>query len=122
MIVQLVDATVFSKVEITLNGLTLGRSISNDIYLEDPSVSQKHAKLEAKELKDGTIIYLLKDLQSTNQTFINGNPINESLLADQDIINIGTNTFKFINEDADSLAQTKVFKKSWIPGMFYLKD
>jgi len=122
MLVQLVDNTVLSKVEITLKGLTLGRSVSNDIYLEDPSVSQKHAKLEAKELKDGTIIYLIKDLESTNHTFLNGNQVNESLLSDQDIILIGTNTFKFINEDANSLAQTKVFKKSWIPGMFYLKD
>jgi len=67
------------------------------------------------------VVYLIKDLQSTNHTFLNGNPVNESLLSDQDII-IGTNIFKFINEDADSLAQTKVFKKSWIPGMFYLKD
>jgi len=122
MLVQLVDNTVINKVEVNLDGLTIGRSVSNDIFLEDPSVSQKHAKIEAKELKDGTIIYLLKDLESTNHTFLNGNQVSESLLSDQDIILIGTNNFKFINEDADSLAQTKIFKKSWIPGMFYLKD
>lgn len=122
ILAQLVDGNIFNKVEITKNGLTIGRSTSNDINLEDPSVSQKHAKIEIKELKDGTLIYFIHDLKSTNKTFVNGKNIAEAVLSDQDIIVIGTMNFKFINENEHDLEKTKMFKKSWIPGMMYLED
>lgn len=121
-LVQLVDGNVFNKFEIGEKGLTIGRSIKNDIYLDDPSVSQQHAKIELKELKDGAHICFIHDLKSTNKTFVNNNTIDTLPLTDQDLISIGTQTFKFIDEENEKLAQTKAFKKSWIPGMYYLED
>lgn len=121
-LVQLVDGNVFNKFEIGGKGLTIGRSIKNDIYLDDPSVSQQHAKIELKELKDGAHICFIHDLKSTNKTFVNNNTIDTLPLTDQDLISIGTQTFKFIDEENEKLAQTKAFKKSWIPGMYYLED
>lgn len=122
VLVQLVDGNVLNKFEIPQKGLTIGRSIKNDIFLDDPSVSTSHAKIEVKELKDGAYICFIHDQKSTNKTFVNNTPVDTLPLNDQDIINIGTQSFKFIDEENEKLAQTKAFKKSWIPGMYYLED
>ncbi len=103
-------------------GLTIGRSIKNSIFLDDPSASQHHARIDVKELKDGSLIYFLCDLESTNKTFANQQPIKEHLLSDQDFIEIGVNQFRYLDENQESLAATKQFKKSWIPGVLVLKD
>ena len=108
--------------EITESGLTIGRSAKNSLLIDDPSVSQFHAKIDTKELKDGSLIYFIEDLESTNQTMVNSQAVKQHLLCDQDIINIGLNEFKYIDENTESLAATKAFKKSWIPGVLILKD
>ncbi|WP_196138470.1 FHA domain-containing protein [Aliikangiella sp. G2MR2-5] len=122
VLVQLVDGEVLNKFEISEKGITVGRSVSNDVFLDDPSVSQKHAKIELKQLTDGAYVCFLHDLESTNHTFVNNQEVKTHLLSDQDLINIGTKHFKFIDAENEELAQTKAFKKSWIPGMYYLED
>ena len=121
VLVQRHNDVVVNKFEINHQGLTIGRSIKNDLYLDDPSTSQTHAKIVAKELKDGSLIYFLVDLDSTNKTFVNQQPITEHLLTDQDEIEIGMHYFKFIDENKESLAATRQYKKSWIPGVLVLK-
>ena len=122
VLVQLLDGNVLNKFNITESGLSIGRSINNQIYLDDPSVSQKHANIERKQLTDGAYVCFIHDLESTNHTFVNNQKITTHLLSDQDIIVIGTQNFKFIDEENEKLAQTKAFKKSWFPGMYYLED
>jgi pSer/pThr/pTyr-binding forkhead associated (FHA) protein len=51
--------------------LTIGRLGDNDVQIEDGSVSSHHAEIE---LVDGGAI--LRDLGSTNGTFINGEQLN----------------------------------------------
>jgi predicted component of type VI protein secretion system len=48
----------------------VGRAAGNDIRIEDPSVSSNHAQLVVQ----GEVI-VVKDLESTNGTFINGTPV-----------------------------------------------
>ena len=122
VLLQLVDGNVLTKFEVGKPGLTIGRSVKNDVLLDDPSVSQKHAKIELKELKDGAHICFIHDLNSTNHTYVNNKKVDTIPLTDQDLIVIGTKTFKFVDEENEHLSQTKAFKKSWIPGMFYLED
>ncbi len=122
ILIQLVDNEVLNKFEIKESGLTIGRSVKNDIFLDDPSVSQQHAKIVLKQLTDGAYVCFIHDLESTNHTFVNNQNIKDHLLCDQDLINIGTKHFKFIDEENEKLAQTKAFKKSWLPGMYYLED
>ena len=122
ILVQLIDGNPFNKFEIAEQGITIGRSINNDIYLDDLSVSQKHVKIERKELTDGAFIYFIHDLQSTNNTFVNNDKVESQPLSDQDLITIGTANFKFVDEVNEQLAQTKAFKKSWIPGVYFLED
>ena len=47
--------------------VTIGRDIANDIVINDPEISRKHAKLTRQ-----TGGYLLEDLGSTNGTYVNG--------------------------------------------------
>jgi len=110
-----------SKYDLTREGLTIGRSAKNDVYLDDPSVSQFHANIEAKELKNSNLIYFINDLNSTNKTKVNAQVVEQYLLNDQDIIEIGLNQFKYVDEDSESLAATQAFRKSWIPGVKILK-
>ena len=122
VIIQRQNEIVVNKYEITESGLSIGRSVKNDICLDDPSASQQHAKIEVKELKDGSLIYFMVDLKSTNHTYVNQQAITKHLLSDQDEIEIGLSYFKYIDENQESLAATKQFKKSWIPGMLILKE
>lgn len=121
VLVQRHNDIIVNKFEVSSKGITLGRSVKNDVYLDDPSTSQSHAKIATKELKDGSLIYFLVDLDSTNKTFVNNNAIGEHLLTDQDEISIGIYQFKYIDENKESLEATQQYKKSWIPGVFVLK-
>ena len=56
--------------ELTDSRLTIGRTEDNSLQIEDPSVSTHHAQLDASG--DG---YTLSDLDSTNGTYLNGEPL-----------------------------------------------
>lgn len=67
--------------------IRIGRGSSNDIVLDDPLVSRKHAIIEERM---GT--YYIKDLESTNSTYVNRNPLKpgeEKKLQPGSVINIG---------------------------------
>lgn len=70
--------------------LKIGRSTSNDIVLTDLSVSSQHALLTIENSLGG-VRYLIKDLNSTNGTFVNGKRIsNESEVVLGDTIKMGS--------------------------------
>jgi hypothetical protein len=62
----------------------LGRAFSNDFKIEDPSVSGSHARI----VVEGDLI-TLKDLGSTNGTFINRSQVKEGFLQPGQIISLG---------------------------------
>ena len=53
--------------ELSQDEITLGRDIANNIVVNDPEVSRRHARLR---LQAGN--YILEDLGSTNGSFVNG--------------------------------------------------
>ena len=65
--------------------LSIGRTEGNDLVLNHPSVSRKHARIEAR---DGR--YWLIDLKSTNGVKVNGNLISESAVSAGDKILVGS--------------------------------
>lgn len=70
----------------------IGRKDDNHIIINDPFISSNHATVY---IKDGKLF--IKDLNSTNGTFINGNKINDvEELFDGDIVEIGRVIFKVI--------------------------
>jgi adenylate cyclase len=65
--------------------LSIGRTEGNDLVLNHPSVSRKHARIETR---DGH--YWLIDLKSTNGVKVNGNLISESAVSAGDKILVGS--------------------------------
>jgi len=103
--------------------ITLGRDESNDICLNDNLVSKFHAVIEitVNHAKDGVYEYILQDLESTNNTYVNDQLINLHRLSEGDGIRIGTNNFTFDDSDDQRLDETAKLHKSWIPGVYYTK-
>jgi hypothetical protein len=62
----------------------IGRSTVNDIVINDPTISQRHASIEYS--RNGVF---LKDLGSTNGTYVAGQPIKERWLSVQDSLQFG---------------------------------
>lgn len=70
---------------------TLGRELNNVIVLQDDTVSSRHALVT----RDGRR-WLLRDLGSTNGTFINERPVAGAVtLRSGDVIQIGRLSFRF---------------------------
>lgn len=63
---------------------SVGRSRDRDIFLVDPSVSRSHAELEMR--RDSLIV---RDLDSSNGTFVNGERVQVRTLAVGDIVAFG---------------------------------
>jgi len=64
--------------------LSIGRHSTNDIAVDNLSVSSRHAKITQQ--KDGLFV---QDLGSTNGTFVNNEKVAKCRLVHQDWINIG---------------------------------
>lgn len=119
-IIQLIDGVVANRFEINEDGLTFGRTASNKVIIDDLAVSSEHAEIQVHVDENEGNLYVLKDLDSTNGTFINEHQIqNEQLLRHKDVIRVGWNSFTFLDEDEVDLERTTKVKKSWIPGIYY---
>ena len=66
----------------------IGRTPENQVRIYKPAVSRRHAQIT--ESASG---WLLRDLSSENGTYVNGQRINEHLLADGDRVQFGTSRF-----------------------------
>ncbi|MGH2627959.1 MAG: FhaA domain-containing protein, partial [Anaerolineales bacterium] len=62
----------------------IGRRLDNDIVLEDPHVSRRHAEIRLQENR-----YVVTDLESTAGTLVNGRPVQRHALTPGDVITIG---------------------------------
>jgi pSer/pThr/pTyr-binding forkhead associated (FHA) protein/CheY-like chemotaxis protein len=75
---------------------TIGRGVKNSLYMPDSGVSRYHAEL-IRLGKD----FLLRDLGSTNGSFVNDERISEHLLMDGDLLRFGSGgpevIFRIIN-------------------------
>lgn len=72
------------KIDLTKDFITIGRDPSNDIAINHPTVSKKHAQIVKQ---DGRV--LINDLGSTNGTFVNGIKIRRHPLQELDRIVVG---------------------------------
>jgi adenylate cyclase len=77
--------------------ITIGRTATNAITLNDHKVSRKHA--EVQRTRDG---YVLEDLHSQNGTLLNNKKITRQALKHYDVITIGACTLTFLNEAEDA--------------------
>ena len=72
----------------------LGRDNTADITLDDPGISRQHT--EIRVTSDGPhLVASIRDLGSTNGTFVNGERITSQHLADGDRVNVGRTTLTY---------------------------
>jgi pSer/pThr/pTyr-binding forkhead associated (FHA) protein len=92
-LIELKGPSIGEKFLIKRDVLTIGRSSDSDILLDDITVSRQHALIE--KIPDG---FLIKDLESLNGTYLNGEIINEAVLLKKgDKIQIGKYIFLFFS-------------------------
>ncbi|HEY0830401.1 MAG TPA: prolyl oligopeptidase family serine peptidase [Candidatus Dormibacteraeota bacterium] len=73
--------------------VSIGRAPDNDVVVGDPATSGHHGRIEVRA---GS--FWISDLGSTNGTLVNGEPVLEKQLSDNDMIAIGQNTLRFTLE------------------------
>lgn len=85
--------------------MVLGRDLGCQIILSEAKSSRRHAKLIYQNFDDADVEpkIVLKDLKSTNGTFVNGKQITEVELHDHDKIMIGSTLFGFFLRDETTL-------------------
>jgi len=79
--------------------VSIGRQPSNYICINDPYLSREHCLIRKSEEQ-----FIIEDLNSANGTYLNGEPIKESLLKEGALIEIGVSLFLFRVNDAEELA------------------
>lgn len=76
---------------IRTQSLTIGRSLENQVVIQEPTVSRIHA-----EISNNNEIYSLKDLDSTGGTYLNGKKVKEANLASGDSIVLAGTPIVFV--------------------------
>lgn len=73
--------------------VVVGRAVTSDLPIYDPTVSRQHAELRADERGLN-----VKDLGSSNGTFVNGTQITETVAAPGDVVTFGKVAFNLTEE------------------------
>ncbi|KAA3646398.1 MAG: FHA domain-containing protein [Chloroflexi bacterium] len=73
----------------------LGRDLTNDIVVNNPSVSRFHAEVHYNESR-----FLIRDLGSSGGTFVNGNQVSEAPLFAGDSIRLASAPLTFMAPSA----------------------
>ena len=91
-LVVIYGAELGKRIPLGPRPIDCGRSMQTDIPLDDEAVSRHHARFSWT----GSA-FTVKDLGSTNGTYVNDKTVQELLLRDGDQIKIGRTIFKFIH-------------------------
>jgi len=83
--IQYVDSGVSRLIDLRGGALTIGRTEGNDLVLNHPSVSRRHARFELR----GETWWLI-DLKSTNGVKLNGSPVMETAIKRDDRLLVGS--------------------------------
>jgi pSer/pThr/pTyr-binding forkhead associated (FHA) protein len=68
--------------------LVVGRAVTSDVPIFDPTISRAHAQVTAQDGGVG-----IKDLGSSNGTFLNGSRVTEAVAALNDVVTFGKVAF-----------------------------
>jgi len=124
LLVLVHEGLTLKRIPLDRPEIRIGRNTDSDVFIDDMLASQKHACIEVLSSPEnpGGKDHFIQDLGSTNQTFVNGEPVERQKLSNGDLIRIGKHNFKFIDETVDPGDKTAKLKKSWIPGVYYTEE
>ncbi len=93
--------------------IIIGRSSKSDVQIDQESVSRNHAKI----INTGKSI-ILRDLGSTNGTYVNDQLIDEYVLRDGDFIKIGRTIFKFLSGgNIENAYHEEIYRLTTVDGL-----
>lgn len=103
------DGLVLKEIPLTKQRLTIGRKSHNDIQIDNMAVSGEHAAV-VTILNDS----FLEDLNSTNGTLVNGQPVRKHFLKNGDVIEFSKYKLKYFAEPV-SENQLAAFEPEALP-------
>ncbi|MEZ4367422.1 MAG: GGDEF domain-containing protein [Kofleriaceae bacterium] len=93
--------------------IVIGRSSKADIQIDQEAVSRNHCKI----LNTGAAI-LLRDMESTNGTYVNDEAVDEYVLRDGDLVKVGRVIFKFLTgNNIESAYHEEIYRLTTIDGL-----
>ncbi len=101
------------KYDLNRAEFTIGRSSKCDIQIDQESISRNHAVIT----NDGKRVQI-KDLGSTNGTYVNDNAVDEYEVRNGDYIKIGRTIFKFLaGGNIESSYHEEIYRLTTIDGL-----
>ena len=86
------DGLVLNEIQLRKERMSIGRKAHNDIQIDNMAISGEHAAV-VTILNDS----FLEDLNSTNGTLVNGQPVKKHFLKDGDVIELGKYKMKYFS-------------------------
>ena len=87
------NGLVLKEISLTKERMSIGRKPSNDIQIDNLAISDEHAAV-VSILNDS----FLEDLNSTNGTLVNGQPIKKHFLKNGDVVEFGKYKLNYVIE------------------------
>lgn len=100
------DGLVLKEIPLNKERLSIGRKPHNDIQIDNLAISGEHAVV-VTILADS----FLEDMNSTNGTLVNGQPIKKHFLRNNDVIELGKYKLKYM-ADLQAGAAASEFEKN----------
>jgi len=108
---HIINGAIVSEIDLAVGEFSIGRNHGNSLQLDDSVVSGRHAVITLSpnsylpEVFDVTI----RDLASTNGTYVNNSAVQESELRHGDGIRIGTYEYKVFDDQCTESTQTEYY-------------
>lgn len=91
----------------------IGRSSQAQIQIDHESVSRRHAQVAIGDQEA-----VVRDLGSTNGTYVNDEPVTERVLRDGDLIKVGRTILKYLsNDNIEGAYHEELYRLSTIDGL-----
>lgn len=101
------------KYSLSNESTMLGRSSKVDIQIDEDAISRNHAVIEHQ---DNAVV--IRDLNSTNGTYVNDHPIRQHQLLDGDQIKIGRTIFKFLSgSNIEAAYHDEIYRLTTMDGL-----
>jgi len=102
------DGLVLKEIPLTKERMSIGRRPTNDIQIDNLAISGEHAAV-VTILNDS----FLEDLNSTNGTLVNGQPVKKHFLKNGDVVELGKYKLKYVSEHVPQ-AEAADFEKTML--------
>jgi pSer/pThr/pTyr-binding forkhead associated (FHA) protein len=108
---HIINGIVMTEIDLDEGDYSIGRAKGNSLQIDDGVVSGQHAVINMRRSQYMETIFdiSIKDLGSTNGTYVNNTSIKEQRLKHGDQIRIGTHEFKILDDQAGYGTQTEFY-------------